>query len=134
MRHGRGLTARHVQQHAQKAVGDDTAHPKSLCPPPHLTRTSGTLCTSQAPVPEHIKAAAARSASAAALRGPHEAALASTQEPSALLAAYLAYIQVRRVHACALESCMGERGLSECVQTLLASDVGVACTDLLCEF
>jgi hypothetical protein len=49
----------------------------------------------QGAVPDHIKAAAERSASAAQLRAAHEAAVGGEKTPDAqLLAAYMAYIQV----------------------------------------
>lgn len=49
----------------------------------------------QAAVPDHIKSAVERSASAAQLRAAHEAAVGGDKAPDAsLLAAYMAYIQV----------------------------------------
>lgn len=63
-------------------------------------------------MPDHIRAAAERSATAAQLRAAHEAAVAAGKEADAgLLAAFMAYVQVRQParQAGYAEGCDGRR-------------------------
>lgn len=51
----------------------------------------------QAPVPDHVRKAAAKAAAAASLRAAHEAAVSGDKPAdAALLAAYLAYIKLEQ--------------------------------------